>query len=120
MVTFILFVNADRFYFTNISTIQGVSILQSAQLPKEGAEESNKIHLTSVRPKGQKAAESLKTPNNVLTPNKRAPNNPFGGLSIERSFFVGMKSDTVFLSALQPCGHFLAKNGNSTAVFTMK
>ena len=33
---------------------------------------------------------------------------------------VRTKSDAVFLSALRPCSHFLAKNGNSIAVFTTK
>ena len=36
------------------------------------------------------------------------------------SHSVRTKLDAVFLSALQPCGHFLAANGDGSAVFTTK
>ena len=51
--------------------------------------------------KGWKAAESPKTPNNLITHNKRIF-NPLAGLSAERSLLVGTKLDAVFF---QHCGY---------------
>ena len=40
--------------------------------------------------------------------------------TVERSLSEEEKLGAVFLSTLQPCGHFLAENGDGVAVFTTK